>query len=75
MTDDHSLPKDILREKNAMLKTVQNARSTQSFKNEAKANAFMEKNFTARAMEEIITLTLLALGTHENFYRDLKRSP
>ncbi len=24
--------------------------------------------------DEIITLTLLALGTHENFYRDLKKS-
>jgi len=23
--------------------------------------------------EEILTLTLLTLGTHENFYRDLKR--
>lgn len=25
--------------------------------------------------DQTITLTLLALGTHENFYRDLKRSP
>jgi len=24
--------------------------------------------------EQTITLTLLALGTHENFYRDLKKS-
>ncbi|HBM91196.1 MAG TPA: addiction module toxin RelE [Rhodospirillaceae bacterium] len=24
--------------------------------------------------EEVLTLTLLALGTHENFYRDIKRS-
>ncbi|HAX91815.1 MAG TPA: addiction module toxin RelE [Rhodospirillaceae bacterium] len=24
--------------------------------------------------ENVITLTLLALGSHENFYRDLKRS-
>lgn len=25
--------------------------------------------------DQTITLTLLALGTHENFYRDLKRYP
>ena len=24
--------------------------------------------------EDILTLTLLALGSHENFYRDIKRS-
>ena len=24
--------------------------------------------------EKVVTLTLLALGSHENFYRDLKRS-
>jgi hypothetical protein len=27
------------------------------------------------SQDQTITLTLLALGTHENFYRDLKKSP
>ena len=37
----------------------------------------MAKQFTLLAYsydEGILTLTLLALGSHENFYRDLKRS-
>ncbi len=37
----------------------------------------MTKQLTLLAysyQDDVVTLTLLALGTHENFYRDLKRS-
>ena len=37
----------------------------------------MVKHFTLLAytyQEKVVTLTLLALGSHENFYRDLKKS-